>query len=53
MQAFVAEGNDADALRIYDRLRQLLREELGTAPAAPTQALHKRILQLETYKSTE
>ena len=46
MEVLAAEGNDADALRIYDRLRLLLREELGTAAAA-TQALHKRLLQLQ------
>lgn len=44
MEVLAAEGNDADALRIYDRLRRLLREELGTAPAAATQALHKQLL---------
>jgi DNA-binding SARP family transcriptional activator len=48
MEVLAAEGNDAEALRTYDRLRRLLREELGTAPAAATQALHKRLLQLPT-----
>jgi SARP family transcriptional regulator, regulator of embCAB operon len=47
MEVLAAEGNDADALRIYDHLRRLLREELGAAPAAATQALHKRLLQLQ------
>jgi len=46
MEVLAAEGNDADALRVYDHLRRLLREELGAAPAAATQALHKQLLQL-------
>jgi SARP family transcriptional regulator, regulator of embCAB operon len=48
MEVLAAEGNDADALLIYDRLCRLLREELGTVPAAATQALHKQLLQLQT-----
>lgn len=44
MDALAAEGNVAEALHSYERLRVLLREELGTAPSAPTQALHRRLL---------
>jgi SARP family transcriptional regulator, regulator of embCAB operon len=44
MQALVAEGNTAEALQTYDRLRLLLREELGVAPSAPTQELHRTLL---------
>jgi DNA-binding SARP family transcriptional activator len=44
MQALAAEGNPADALLTYERLRTTLREELGTAPSAPTQALHRELL---------
>lgn len=44
MEAFAARDNVAEALRAYDRLRCLLRDELGVAPGAATQALHKRLL---------
>lgn len=44
MEALLREGNKAQALRVYDGLRTLLRDELGVAPSADTQALHKRVL---------
>ena len=44
MEALAAGGNVAEALRVYDELRVLLRDELGTAPAAEVQALHRRLL---------
>jgi DNA-binding SARP family transcriptional activator len=44
MEAHAASGNVAEALRVYDDLRVLLRDELGTAPAAELQALHRRLL---------
>ena len=44
MEALAAEGNLAEALAAYERLRGLLREELGIAPSAPTQALHRELL---------
>ncbi len=44
MQALAAEGNAAEALRVYDDLRRLLREELGVAPSAVTQELHRLLL---------
>ncbi len=44
MDVLVARGNDAEALRVYERLRALLREELGAAPSGETQALHRRLL---------
>ena len=44
MRALVASGNTAEALRAYERLRRVLREELGTAPGAEIQALHRRLL---------
>ncbi len=44
MQALAAEGNVAEALHAYERLRVLLREELGIAPSAPTQALYRALL---------
>jgi DNA-binding SARP family transcriptional activator len=44
MGALAARGNAAEALRVYDALRVLLREELGASPGAETQALHRRLL---------
>lgn len=44
MEALAARGNEAEALVVYDELRGLLREELGAAPSAQTQALHRRLL---------
>jgi DNA-binding SARP family transcriptional activator len=44
MEALVASGNTAEALRTYDHLRTLLNEELATAPGAEIQALHRRLL---------
>jgi DNA-binding SARP family transcriptional activator len=44
MEIFAARGNRAEALNAYEKLRQLLRDELGTAPSAATQELHRRLL---------
>jgi DNA-binding SARP family transcriptional activator len=44
MRALEARGNVAAALAVYDELRCLLRDELGAAPGAETQALHKDLL---------
>jgi DNA-binding SARP family transcriptional activator len=44
MRALVARGNPAEALAAYERLRVLLRDELGTGPSPSTQELHTAIL---------
>lgn len=44
MRTLSRRGNPAEALQVYDRLRLRLREDLGAAPAAPTQALHRELL---------
>lgn len=44
MQALERQGNAAEALVVYDALRHRLREELGTAPAEPLQAVYRRLL---------
>jgi DNA-binding SARP family transcriptional activator len=44
MEALVARDNHADALRVYDQLRTLLRDELGAAPSPATQQLHRSLL---------
>ncbi len=44
MQALEAQGNVAEGLRVFDSLRMLLREELGTAPSPDSIAAHERLL---------
>jgi DNA-binding SARP family transcriptional activator len=44
MEALAGRGNLAEALRAYERLRVLLREELGVAPSPAIQAVHRRLL---------
>ena len=44
MSTLAERGNVAEALRAYEELRVLLRDELGTAPGAEVQELHRRLL---------
>jgi DNA-binding SARP family transcriptional activator len=44
MEALERGGNVAEALRVYDRLRITLREELGVAPSQVVQDVHRRLL---------
>jgi SARP family transcriptional regulator, regulator of embCAB operon len=44
MEAFERQGNIAEALRVYESLRGLLREELGAAPSPTVQRVHERLL---------
>jgi DNA-binding SARP family transcriptional activator len=44
MRALDRGGNTAEALRTYEQLRTLLRDELGIAPCAETLELHARLL---------
>jgi hypothetical protein len=45
MEVQEAKGDIAEALCAYERLRCLLRDELGTAPAAAVQEIHARLLR--------
>jgi DNA-binding SARP family transcriptional activator len=45
MRALIAAGNSSEALRTYDELRTLLARELGSAPGAEAQALHRELLR--------
>jgi DNA-binding SARP family transcriptional activator len=45
MEALERRGNVAEALRAYERLRTLLREELGVSPSPTVQAVRERLLQ--------
>jgi SARP family transcriptional regulator, regulator of embCAB operon len=47
MAALAQAGNRAEALRVYEGLRKLLKEELGIAPSAETQELHGQILRAD------
>jgi DNA-binding SARP family transcriptional activator len=44
MEALERRGNVAEALRAYDRLRVLLRDELGIPPSPAVQSIHQRLL---------
>lgn len=48
MQALARRDNIAEALRVYEDFRCLLRDELGVAPAAATQELHKTLLATDS-----
>ena len=45
MQALALEGNTADALLVFERLRARLRDDLGIAPSDQTLRLHSDLLQ--------
>jgi DNA-binding SARP family transcriptional activator len=44
MSALAAQGNAAEALLVFERLRVRLREDLGAVPGGEIQALHSRLL---------
>jgi SARP family transcriptional regulator, regulator of embCAB operon len=44
MEALERSGNAAEALRVYDRLRVMLRDELGIAPSPAVQIVYRRLL---------
>jgi DNA-binding SARP family transcriptional activator/tetratricopeptide (TPR) repeat protein len=44
MEALAAQGNVAEAVRVYERLRSLLRDELGTPPSQEAIAVHARLI---------
>jgi len=47
MQALAARGNAAEAMRVFDQLRRLLRDELGATPSAEALAIYDRLLGAE------
>ena len=47
MEVLHARGNVAEALRVFEDVRVLLREELGSAPGPALVALHERLLREE------
>lgn len=46
MRILAGSGNRAEAVRVYQRCRRLLSEELGIEPAPQTEAAYLEILQL-------
>jgi peptide/nickel transport system substrate-binding protein len=44
MEAHVAAGNRAEALRVYERCRRLLAEELGAYPSPETESIYRALL---------
>jgi DNA-binding SARP family transcriptional activator len=44
MRAHAARGNQAEALQTFERVRVLLRDELGSAFSAELRALHEQVL---------
>ena len=44
MRAHAARGNHAEALQCFERLRVLLREELGSTPSPELRAVHEQVL---------
>ena len=45
MEAHAAAGNRAEALRVYERCRRLLAEELGTYPSPETESIYRGLLE--------
>ena len=45
MQAHAAAGNPAEALRVYERCRRFLGDELGAYPSAETESVYLEILR--------
>jgi SARP family transcriptional regulator, regulator of embCAB operon len=44
MDTLAAQGNVGEAMRVYDRAREKLREELGMTPGRAIQEAHSRLL---------
>jgi DNA-binding SARP family transcriptional activator len=44
MEALAAQGNVAEGVRIFERLRSLLRDDLGTVPSPEALAVHERLI---------
>jgi len=45
MEAHVAAGNRGEALRVYERCRRLLADELGAYPSPETEAIYRSLLE--------
>jgi DNA-binding SARP family transcriptional activator len=45
MRTLAAEGNTAEGLLVFDQLRRLLRDQLGSSPSPETIAAHEALLR--------
>ena len=45
MEAHAAAGNRAEALRVYERCRRLLADELGAYPSPETESIYRALLE--------
>jgi DNA-binding SARP family transcriptional activator len=52
LEALEQRGNVAEALRAYERLRVMLRDELGVAPSPAVQEVYRRLLDLSTTRTS-
>jgi YVTN family beta-propeller protein len=50
MEAHVAAGNRAEALRVYERCRRLLADELGTYPSPETESVYRELLEAPSVR---
>ena len=53
MEAHVASGNRAEALRVYEQCRRLLADELGTYPSPETESIYRELLEAPTAAPTD
>jgi YVTN family beta-propeller protein len=53
MEAHAAAGNPAEALRVYERCRRFLAEELGAYPSPETKATYLEMLRAERASATQ
>ncbi|WP_026343933.1 BTAD domain-containing putative transcriptional regulator [Nocardia sp. BMG111209] len=53
MRALVASGRDTEALRVYERTREILADELGVDPSAELAELHVALLRGELGRREE
>ena len=51
MQAHAAAGNPAEALRVYERCRRLLADELGIYPSPETESIYRELLSAPARES--
>jgi DNA-binding SARP family transcriptional activator len=51
MEALAAQGNIAEGLRVFEQLRSLLNQELGTVPSPEALAVHEGLLNPQPRQS--
>ena len=53
MEAHIGAGNRAEALRVYERCRRLLAEELGAFPSPETEAVYRDLLEAPPTRASQ